>query len=614
MTAGRKFTRIAHFLPVLAAVVATFTTTLIAALPAAAVAATADHPATPADTIYRNGYVYTVDAQDSVHEALAVRGGRIAYVGDDEGALALAGPKTQVVDLQGRMLMPGLVDGHMHPQSGGARLLNCSLNYERLTVPQLQARIQACLDQDKLKAPDDARRWLVVVNWFQQGMLPENADITRATLDALQTRRPVIVRSSFGHSVLLNTRGMALAKVTRDVKDPPAGKIARDAQGEPTGILEDAAQDMAMNLLPPLSVAENLAASTQALAAMRRNGITSFLDAWTDPETLTAFRQLQRQGKLTARAHFAVLIEHDKHAPGKGVAGAVQLARRFDQGPVRVAPSMQVRHAKLFMDGVISAPAFTGAMLTPYHVNHGTPQQAQWGPGADRGPDNYFSPVLLRATLAALGKARLDPHVHADGDRAVRETLDALQDIRATPSGKAMRLALAHDEIVDPADYPRFAQLDATPVLSFQWAKPAPDTLGALKDYMGPQRYALVEPQAVLADAGARVAFGSDWPVDPLDPWFALQVAVTRMAAADAGPEFAGRLTAQPGLTRAQALRAITLNAAYTLRMEKETGSLEVGKLADMIVLDRNVFDTPETDIGSIKVEQTIVGGRQVFP
>ncbi|MYN39386.1 amidohydrolase family protein [Duganella sp. FT109W] len=565
----------------------------------------------PADTVYRNGYVYTVDAKDSVQQALAVRGGRIVYVGDNDGVKALTGKKTEVIDLQGRMLMPGLIDGHMHPQSGGSRLLNCSLNYEPLTVAQFQSRIQTCLDRDKKSGPE---RWMIVVNWFQQGMLPDGVDTTAATLDALKTDRPIIVRSSFGHSALLNTKGVQTAKITRDTPDPAGGKITRDAKGNATGLLEDAAQDLAMNLLPPLTVAENLAASKAALAAMRQQGITTFLDAYTDPETMTAFTDLQKQGKLTARAHFAVLIDLDKGAtPQSAVAELLKQQKQFDQGPTRVAPSMQVRHAKLFMDGVISAPAFTGAMIEPYLTNKGTPEKPDWQPGPHNGPPSYFTPEALRTTLKELARAHIDPHIHVDGDRAVRESLDAIEDLRATPEGKRVRPALAHDEIVDPADYPRFAQLDVTPVLSFQWAKPAPDTVGALKDYMGPRRYAVVEPQALLLNAGARIAYGSDWPVDPLDEWFALKVGVTRTAAPDAGKEYAGRLTAQPGMPRAEVLRAITLNAAYTLRQEKDSGSLEVGKLADMIVLDRNFFTIPAEDIANIKVLLTVVGGKIVY-
>ncbi|MET0322516.1 MAG: amidohydrolase [Duganella sp.] len=572
------------------------------------------HAAPPADTVYRNGYIYTVDARDSVQQALAVRGGRIVYVGDDAGVAAFTGKRTEVIDLAGKMMMPGLVDGHMHPQSGGSRLLNCSLDYAALTVPQFQARIQSCIDHDAAAGKADPKRWLVVVNWFQQGMLPDGVATSAATLDALHTDRPILVRSSFGHSVQLNSKGIATAGITATTPDPAGGKIARDSAGHATGLLEDAAQDMAMNLLPPLTVAENLAASSKALEALRRQGITSFLDAYTDPETMTAFTDLQRQGKLTARAHFAVLIDLDKGAtPRSAVADLLKQQKQFDQGPTKAAPSLQVRHAKLFMDGVISAPAFTGAMLAPYLENRGTEQAPDWQPGANTGPATYLSPAALRTTLDLLAKARIDPHVHVDGDRAVRDTLDAIAWLRSTRAGKAVRPALAHDEIVAPADYPRFAQLDVTPVLSFQWAKPAPDTLGALEPYMGPARYALVEPQSALLDAGARIAYGSDWPVDPLDLWFALKVGVTRTAAPDAGPAYAGRLGTVPGLPRAAALRAITLNAAYTLRQEKLTGSLETGKLADLIVLDRNFFTIPAEDIANIRVLRTVVGGKTVY-
>ena len=566
--------------------------------------------AAPADTVYRNGAIYTVDARDSVQQALAVRDGRIVYVGDDAGAQAHTGGQTRVIDLHGRMLMPGLVDGHMHPQSGGSRLLNCSLDYASLTVPQFQARIQACLDKDKSAS---ARRWLVVVNWFQQGMLPDGVETSSATLDILRTTRPVIVRSSFGHSALLNARAMKLAGVTRRTPDPEGGKIARDAAGNATGILEDAAQDLASKFMPVLTPKENLAASTAALEAMRKQGITTFLDAYTDPETLTAFAQLQKQGKLTARAHFAVLVDPKDALSGKAFKEVNQLARQFDQGATRTAPSMQVRHAKLFMDGVIAAPALTGTMLAPYYTNQGTPQQPHWAPGASKGPDSYFPPALLKSTLAKLAKARIDPHIHVDGDGAVRDTLDALQALRATPEGMEVRPALAHNEIVDPADFPRFKQLDATAVLSFQWAKPAPDTVGALKEYMGKERYAIVEPQSLLLDAGARIAYGSDWPVDPLDMWFALKVGVTRTAAPNAGADYAGRLGDAPGMPRAAVLRAVTLNAAYTLRQERETGSLETGKLADLIVLDRNFMEVPAEDIANTKVLQTMVGGKIVY-
>ena len=185
-----------------------------------------------ADTAYRRGYVYTVDAHDSVQQALAVRAGRIVYVGTDAGLAAFVGPKTRVFDLQGRMLMPGLVDGHSHPLQGGGTLLMCNLNYEQLRVEQVQARIQSCLDQTRAAEPDT---WLQVVNWFQEGMLPAGTHTSFGTLDALKTKRPIFVMSSFGHTALVNTRALQLAGITAKTPDPLGGKIGRDAFGQSVG-------------------------------------------------------------------------------------------------------------------------------------------------------------------------------------------------------------------------------------------------------------------------------------------------------------------------------------------------------------------------------------------
>jgi predicted amidohydrolase YtcJ len=176
-----------------------------------------------------------------------------------------------------------------------------------------------------------------------------------------------------------------------------------------------------------------------------------------------------------------------------------------------------------------------------------------------------------------------------------------------------VRAAIAHDEIVDPADFPRYRQLNAIPVLSFQWEKPASDTVDNARDYLGPARFKYMEPAGVLAAAGARIAYGSDWPVDPLDEWFALKVGVARTNAPSAGAKYAGRLSEDPGLERKMVLRAITLNSSYELHQDQFTGSIEVGKLADLIVLDRNVLKVPTEDIANTKVLQTLVGGQVVY-
>ena len=567
----------------------------------------------PADVVYRNGYVYTVDAHDSVQQALAIRDGRIVYVGTDAGLAPFVGGKTRSIDLKGRMLMPGLVDGHMHPLQGGQSLTKCNLDYAQLTIEALQTKIQSCLDATRNREPG---QWLDVVNWFQEGMMPAGVAVTKASLDALKTNRPIIVESSFGHSSLVNSRALRIAGVTAKTADPLSGKIARDAAGNPTGLLDDAAQDLVQSKLPAATPADDFKAAGAALDAMRRQGITTFLDAAALPPALEAFARAQREGSLTARAHFALLITpQEGREPKAATAKVSALAHQYDGGAAQPQPGLTVRNVKLFIDGVISAPALSGVMLEPYFVPPaaGAAPGATWTPGNNRGPEVYFPAPILRALVIDVVGAGLEPHMHADGDGAVRAALDGIEAVRETYPGKDVRLAIAHDEIVDPADFGRYQKLDAIPVLSFQWEKPASDTVDNAKEYLGPARFKYIEPSGVLAAAGARIAYGSDWPVDPLNEWFALKVGVTRTNAPASGPKYAGRLSEDPGLTRQAVLRAITMNSSYELHQDTATGSIEVGKLADLIVLDRNVITIPAEQIADVKVLQTVVGGKVVY-
>jgi predicted amidohydrolase YtcJ len=563
-----------------------------------------------ADAVYVNGYVYTVDDKDSVRQALAVRSGRIVYVGTDAGARARAGSGTRIVDLGGRMLMPGLIDGHMHPLEGGTVLLQCNLNYERLTVAQLQSRIQACLDQSPQAEPGT---WLQVANWFREAMIPNGVATTRATLDALKTRRPILVISSFGHTALVNTRALQLAHIGAATPNPLGGRIDHELSGAPSGILEDAAFEKVIEAIPKPTPEQNIKAAEAALEAMGHQGITTFLDAMATPEKLAAFAGAEQAGHLTARGHFAVLIRPDQGRDiHRAVATAAAIAHRYDEGPVGPKPTMTVRNIKLFLDGVITAPACTGAMLSPYFTNVGTEKQPHWVPGKNRGPDVYFPASLLGPLLVEAARAGLEPHMHADGDRAVHEALDAIGTLRKAFPGSAIRAAIAHDEIVDPPDFPRYRLLDAIPVLSFQWEKPAPDTLDGARDYLGPERFKYLEPAGYLAAAGARIAYGSDWPVDALNEWFAIEVGVTRENDPKAGAGYTGRLSSDAGLSVAAAIRAITANSAYELHAEGDVGSLEVGKLADFVVLDRNIFRIPPQQIAGVQVLLTVVGGQPV--
>lgn len=571
--------------------------------------------ATPADTVMRNGYIYTVDGQDSVQQAIAIAGGKIIYVGSDAGVDGYIGKQTQLIDLAGRMLMPGFVDAHMHPADGGRAMTLCDLKYQTMTRAQFQASIQACLDADKDKGPDV---WLEVGSWDRMGMTGLDGDADKSTLDALKTKRPIQVRSTDFHTVLTNSRGLELAGINKHTADPEDGKYRRDSAGNPNGICEDGAAESLAAVVPPATDAEKLQQIRAALDAMRQQGITSFFDALSGPENGKAFTRLQQSGELTARALLSIKLDPAAAAadPVRTIAEAKALASTYDQGEVKVVPGVNMRHVKLFMDGIINAPADTGAMLTPYLHNSGTDQAPKWTPGKNLG-ELYFPPQVLNPLLLQAVKAGFDPHLHATGERAVRDALDSVAYVRQQLPGQDFRPAIAHAESVDPADYSRFKALDVTATMSFQWAQQAPSTVDGTSDHLGAERFERMEPSGSIAHAGGRVAFGSDWPVDPLDEFLALKVGVTRSGDPtnphSYGPKYAGRLNDDPALSRAEVLRSITLNAAEQLKLDAVVGSVEVGKFADLIVLDKNFMQVPEEELGRNDVLLTLVGGKVVW-
>lgn len=568
-----------------------------------------------ADMVMRNGYVYTVDGKNSVQQAIAVTGGKIVYVGTDEGVQAYIGEQTQQVDLAGRMLMPGFIDAHMHPGDGGRALQLCNLNYEKMTRAQFQKTIQGCLDASKDKEPD---AWLEVGSWDRIGMTSLDADPDKSILDALNTKRPIQVRSTDFHTVLTNSRGLQVAGISKATPNPVGGKFARDSAGNPTGIAEDSATEVMATAVPPVTDAEKLTQTRLALDAMRQQGITSFFDALSGPENGKAFTSLQQSGELTARPLLSIKLDPAEAAkdPVKTVAAARALANTYDQGELKVAPGVSMRHVKLFMDGIINAPADTGALLTPYLKNAGTEAAPKWVPGSNLG-ELYFPAKVLDPLLVEVVKAGFDPHLHATGERAVRESLDGIEYARKQLPGNAFRPAIAHAETVATADYARFKTLDTTATMSYQWAQQAPFSVDGTNNELGPDRFARMEPSGSITNAGGRVAYGSDWPVDPLDEMLALKIGVSR--AGDPtnphsyGPDLAGKINNDPGMSRAAVLRSITMNSAEQLRLDAQLGSIEVNKIADLIVLDKNFMTVPEDQLARNQVLMTVVGGKVVF-
>lgn len=571
----------------------------------------------PADIVLRGGKVVTMDGQRRVAQAVAVRAGRIDFVGSDAGANLRIGAKTRVIELGGRMLMPGFVDAHLHSLAGGRALLLCDLNYQPLTRAQLAQKLQSCLDATPEAGADT---WLEAVNWDRQSTAALDADPTRALLDGLATRRPIAVTSSDFHSVLANSRAFALARIDASTPDPAGGTFVRDGSGTPSGICEDAAGFQLKAAIPPDTDADQLKQGRAALAALREQGITTFMDAAAGEPHLRVFKALRDSGELTARVNLAINVDADRAntAPADEIARVKRLAALADGAAPVPAPGVQSRVVKVFMDGVVNAPADTGALLTPYLQNAGTADAPQWVPGANQG-QLYYTPASLQALMLASVDAGLDMHLHATGDRGVRTVLDAVDATRRARPGADFRPAIAHDETVATADYPRFAALDVMATMSFQWAQRAPYSIGDTENHLGAERFARMEPSGSLRRAGARIVHGSDWPIDPFDTFLALKIGVTRSgdpanphSAASLAPVFQGPINAEPALSRDDVLAAITLHAAHQLRLEKQIGSIEVGKFADLIVLERDFLTVSDEELGRNRVLLTMVGGQLV--
>lgn len=594
----------------------------------------------PADTVFRDGYVYTGDRQERVRSSLAVRDGRIVFVGGRRGIRPYVGERTEVIDLRGRMVMPSLQDGHIHGIVGlGTNQRECSLGYELLTHDALRAGIQACLDDPELGSEPSDR--LEVFNWAADGIRPRGTPITKALLDPLGTRRPIVVFTPDGHHALANSRALELARITAQTPDPSDGVIVRDANGEPTGQLLDGAQRLVggVGTNPPKpQLPSRLKRARRGIAVLNRHGVTSFLIAGTDPSEARLYQRLRERRELHARAHVLLYlaVEQARH-PRRTLSAlsdtrsdievrrqiprqvrAWRPGRANDRGRRLIPrPAVSIDGVKLpWLDGVLQWPEQSAATLKPYLENVGTEQNPKWVPRTDeraRG-DLVLTQAEVTRAATAFEREGWQIHAHAIGDRTVRVGLTAFARMRAANGRTDSRPTLAHNELVHPKDFRRYPQIGVIPSMSYQWGVGASHSTDAVKPYLGPDRWRYYEPEWYLYKAGARIAYGSDCCVDPFDPWFALEAGVTRTddSWGPEFPEYQGPMNSSPGLPLAEAIRGMTINVAYQLHQDGITGSLERGKLADLIVIDRNLFRIPADEISETKVQMTMVGGKTV--
>jgi predicted amidohydrolase YtcJ len=539
-------------------------------------------PAVPAELVFTHGAIWTAAPERPWAEALAVREGHIVYVGDDGGVKRYIGSETEVVDLAGRMMLPGFHDTHAHPLSGGLELGECNL-YDANTAAEAEGIIRAYAQAH----PE--RPW-VKGNGWQLPVFP-GANPQKAILDRIVPDRPALLYAADGHSAWVNSKALALAGITRDTKDPVNGRIERDSRtGEPSGTLRESAMDLVATKLPEYTMEERIGAVRRALAEANRFGITSITDADAGPEYLEAYAALDRKGELTARVTAA--IHSESGTPVEQEAARIRAIRQQYRAGNRLA----VGTVKLYADGVIEAR--TAALLAPYLDRPG-----------NRGPLNY-EPDDLAARIAAFDRDGFQIHVHAIGDRAIRVTLDALAHAREVNGPRDARPIIAHLELFDPADIPRLRALGVTASFQPYWALPDNYITELTIPALGPARSRWLYPIGSVMTSGAVVAAGSDWTVSTLNPLDAIQVAITRqMPDSLHGPV----LTAEERVDLPRMLAAYTINGAYATRLERETGSLEAGKAADLIVLDGNLFALAPTDIHKARVLLTMLDGHAVW-
>jgi predicted amidohydrolase YtcJ len=534
-----------------------------------------------ADLVILGGDIQTMDEATAHASALAARDGKIIYLGDDAGAKAQIGPKTQVVEAAGMTVLPGLIDSHIHAAEGALGLGGCSLEDKQLTVEAAGKVIAECLKQDS------STGWLVVSEVNSAGFRAG-----RKQLDAIVSDRPLFLWGADGHTGWVNSKGLALAGITRDTKDPPDGRIERDKSGEPTGFLVDGALGPVTGALDKPTPEKRLAALREVLPMLHAVGITSYLEANTSAETLAAYVELAKRHELTARVSIALSSEGN---PSDEEFTRLDGLRRS----VSNEPLLRADFIKLFADGVMEYPTQTAAMLEPYTDANGKR-------GSSRGR-LYIEEEAMKLFFKRAAAEGFNVHVHAIGDAAVRETLNAIEAARA--AGSKQLYSIAHLQLVDPADLPRFAQLNTIASLQLFWALPDNYSVGALLPYIG-ERQQHIYPARSLVAAGATVAGGSDWDVSSFNPFEAMATGMSR-----ANPDEPARvpLNTAEALTLDELLHAYTINAARLLGREAEIGSLAVGKAADVIVLDRRLSAESSADeVRGTKVTKTFFAGRAV--
>ena len=546
-------------------------------------------PIAPADALITNARVVTMNPAQPAADALAIRDGRIVWVGAGTQADAYAGAQTTTIDAGGNTVLPGLVDGHIHAVRGALTIVyDCTFAFTA-TPDEVAETIRRCVEEQ----PD--ADWIRGGQW-DSGFFERYAiESPREFLDAVSKDKAVFLTDDSLHNAWVNSRALELAGVTAATPDPSGGKFERDAAGVPNGVLIETAQKQLLALVPKYTREQHARAAGEFAKLANRWGITAIKDAGPTVTEIEGYFDADRAGTLTLHTAMSMRTPYGHREQPLDYDSLIERRDRYRTDKV------DTRFVKIFLDGV-PTPARTAAMLDPYVAD------ADHGERFDGGPV-HVGLETLSADLTRLDSLGFTVKMHAAGDRSVRIALDAIEATRKANGDSGLRHELAHAGYIAPDDVPRFAELGAVADLSPAIWFPSPiiDAVLAATGERGEHYW----PVRDLVDAGAPLLAGSDWPaaVPDANPWTGIEGLVTRRNPAGAAP---GALWPEQAVTLDEALRIYTIEGAKALRLDSETGSLEPGKLADIIVLDRDLFASDPDEIDQVQVVQTLFAGKTV--
>ncbi|MCP3675157.1 MAG: amidohydrolase, partial [Gammaproteobacteria bacterium] len=544
-----------------------------------------------ADKIFTNGKFYTVDTNQPWVEAVAIKDGKYLYVGNTEKALSYRGNNTQLIDLANKMAMPGINDAHLHPTKGGIRkLYSCNFSFSA-TPDEIAETIAKCVKQN----PDAL--WIRGGQWTSDFFNKFKFDSPRKFLDKVSGDKAVFLQDDATHNAWVNSKALELNGITKDTPDPAGGTYVRDPEtGEPNGILLEHASQSMFTALPEWSKEHYRKGTLEAIRIANQFGVTGMKNANARELTLATYKELDESGNFNIHMATSITTNYGKRVKLLNYDEIDRLRNTYK------SENVHTNSVKIFMDGVPTASR-TAAMLAPYTL-------AEPGDEPTTGM-LHLEPELLTKDLIELDKRGYAVKIHVAGDRSVRVVLDAIAAARKANGNSGMRHELAHAGYIHQDDLNRFTELQAVVDLSPYIWHPSP-IMDSVVSAVGSPRGEQYWPIRTLVELDAPMLAGSDWPaaVPTMDPWIGIEAMVSR---ADPLERFPGTFWSEQAISLAQALKIYTSNGAEALGLGDVTGSIEVGKSADFIVLNQNLFDKPITAISDTKVKMTLFKGDVVY-